>query len=740
MIARTVFRLGLAACFAGVSPLALAQDAAKQEAQPAVAVDAATATGAGAPQASSPAPAMDAAAATGAGAAQASAPAPKTAEEPAKPSAPQTADVPANQASPKTADISPKPAEPKAAGEPAKPAATAAGSSLDAVPSASAPDPLTPPEPNGPAPKAPGAEQAKPAETAQAPQSEPDPVAAQILAHLSKASGRSEAREDAAGLAAFYNENKGKPIWIEKNGFSPKAHKAIHEIRNANDWGLDASAFQLPAAPAASATPEALAEAEIKLSLAVLKYARYARGGRLDPPALAPTMIDRRPHIFEPKSVLQGVSAAESADGYLRGLHPKHEQFRRLRQALLALGRGAGGGSPVRIPGGPEFRPGDDNQQIALVRRRLGVPAQGARETRYDEDLLEAVNRYQREHGLDVTGIIDRRLRASLNETARSGGGSLDEKRERILVNMERWRWMPENLGEFYVWDSIPEQYTRVFDHGKMVLQEKIVVGKPSTPTPTFSANMQFITFNPEWAVPEGIKVNEIAPRLRNSGGGGGGFLFFGGGGGGSSEILQRLGGLRVSVNGRPVDPDSVDWSSVDIRRFQFTQGAGGKNVLGVVKFRFPNKHDVYMHDTPDRHLFGDGLRAFSHGCMRTQNPLQLAEVLLAHDKGITSGQIRDMVASGQTTEIKLTHEILVHVTYFTAVADEKGQVRYFPDIYGLDGRIASALKGQPVHFGSESIATAEGENPEQEGTSRSRRPRRPYAERRPWNPFEDWN
>src|SRR5208337_5326952 len=151
-----------------------------------------------------------------------------------------------------------------------------------------------------------------------------------------------------------------------------------------------------------------------------------------------------------------------------------------------------------------------------------------------------------------------------LNDT---GGGSPDDKKLRILVNMERWRWMPEYLGEFYVWDSITEQFTRVYDHGKMVLQEKIVVGKPTTPTPTFSASMRFVIFNPEWGVPDGIKVNEIGPRLRQSGGGGG-FLFFGGGG--SSEILQRLGGLRVSINGHPVNPDTVDWSSVDIRRYQF--------------------------------------------------------------------------------------------------------------------------------------------------------------------------
>jgi murein L,D-transpeptidase YcbB/YkuD len=564
---------------------------------------------------------------------------------------------------------------------------------------------------------------------------EPDPVATQILLRLTKAGNKSEAREDAAGLTAFYTENKGQAIWTAKDGFNPKALKAIHEIHNAGDWGLEATAFQLPSNPGPQASAEALADAEIKLSAAVLKYTRYARGGRLDPPSLSP-IIDRRPHIYEPKSVLEAIAASEAPDAYLRGLHPKHEQFRRLRQALLALGKSSASPQAIRIPAGPDLRPGDDHPQIALIRKRLSANAEGPRDTSYDAPLLNAVNRYQGENGLPVTGIIDRRLRASLNDGA--GGGS-DENRLRILVNLERWRWMPEHLGEFYVWDSVTEQFTRVFDHGKVVLQEKIVVGKPVTPTPTFSANMQFIIFNPEWGVPDGIKVNEIAPRLRRSGGGGG-FLFFGGGG--SSEVLQRLGGLRVSINGRPVDPDSVDWSSVDIRRYQFIQGAGGKNVLGVVKFRFPNKHDVYMHDTPDRHLFGSAPRAFSHGCMRTQNPIRFAEVLLAHDKGYSPAQIQDMVASGATNEIKLTSQIPVHVAYFTAEADEKGQVRYLPDIYGLDSKVAAALKGQPVHFASEPALQAEneGEARPERGTSYNRSRYRPFADRRPWNPFEDWN
>ena len=254
---------------------------------------------------------------------------------------------------------------------------------LDAAPAKeAAPDPLTPAEQDVPPPVAPGAPAEKPADVVQAPVPEPDPIATQILARLSRAGGKADAREDLAGLAAYYNAGKGQPIWVSKGGFSPNALKVIKEIRNADDWGLDASAFQIPANPGAAAKPEVLADAELKLSLAVLKYARHARGGRLDPPSLS-EVIDRRPHIYDPKSVLRAIAAAEFADAYLRSLHPKHEQFKRLRQALLAMNKaGGGGGSASRIPAGPNFRPGDNDPQIALIRKRLGAGLDGRRDTR----------------------------------------------------------------------------------------------------------------------------------------------------------------------------------------------------------------------------------------------------------------------------------------------------------------------------------------------------------------------
>jgi murein L,D-transpeptidase YcbB/YkuD len=261
--------------------------------------------------------------------------------------------------------------------------------------------------------------------------------------------------------------------------------------------------------------------------------------------------------------------------------------------------------------------------------------------------------------------------------------------------------------------------------NGSEVVSEKIVVGKRNTPTPIFSADMQFIIFHPSWGVPPGMKANELWPQLRNTGGG-----WFSSSPSASSVLRSH--GLIVSYNGRPIDPDQVSWGSVDIRQFDFVQPPGPRNVLGIVKFRFPNKHDVYMHDTPERHLFGGSVRAFSHGCMRVQNAVKLAEVLLEHDKGWSRHQVQEYVRRGG--EIKLSGPIPVHITYFTAVADEAGKVQYHGDIYGLDSRMASALERQPVRLVTP--ASQRGAETKAQATA----PRRAAGKRRARKPLEPFN
>ncbi len=259
---------------------------------------------------------------------------------------------------------------------------------------------------------------------------------------------------------------------------------------------------------------------------------------------------------------------------------------------------------------------------------------------------------------------------------------------QRLIANMERWRWMPEELGETHIWDNIPEFIARVYKKGQVIHTAKIIVGKPNTPTAVFSSPMKFLVFHPEWGVPDSIKLKEIAPYLS----GGGGFFFFGN----DTSILTRQ-RMRVVYNGRPVDPSSVNWGSVDVRRFSFIQSPGPHNVLGVVKFMFPNKHDIYMHDTPQRELFEQQVRLFSHGCIRVHNPGRLAELLLAEDKGWPAEQVRGLLAQGNNNEVQLQRQIPVHVSYFTAVAGEDGHVNYFSDVYGHDNRVLAALGGRPL-------------------------------------------
>ena len=304
----------------------------------------------------------------------------------------------------------------------------------------------------------------------------------------------------------------------------------------------------------------------------------------------------------------------------------------------------------------------------------------------------------QRQHKLRPDGVITNSTRAALNGDARNSPipvkvaarGNASTEIQRIILNMERWRWMPAHLGDLYVWDNVPEYATLIVKRGEPIHSAKIIVGKTDNQTPIFSANMRYVVFHPEWGVPDSIKVQELLPQLRPR-------QAYGQG---PSDIdILRQHNLRVTYEGQAVDASTVNWSQVDIRRFNFIQPPGPKNVLGVVKFRFPNRHDVYMHDTPERFLFDKQARAFSHGCMRVQDPVRFAEIILGEDKGWSSAQVQALLSGPLNNEIALSHQIPVHVTYFTAVADADGKVRFTGDPYGKDARLATALAGRPVNL-----------------------------------------
>ncbi len=491
-----------------------------------------------------------------------------------------------------------------------------------------------------------------------------------------------ETKPDLRAVSAFYAARRGEIAWTTAKGLTPHALALVAELKNAADWGLDPSRFELPSEAIISKSgkgedlqrPE-LADAEMKISLAALTYARQARGGRIPEPAkqLA-SYLDRMPNIKEPSLVLEDLAGSTEPDAYLRSLHPHHPQFEKLRQRYVELKDKADAArNIVRIPGGGKIKPGEKDPVIALLRERLNVPpAPGTDVEIYDTALVDAVKAIQNEKGLRADGILGKSTRAALNDIEVPNP-------ERLLANMEQWRWMPENLGDTYIQVNIPEFMFRIVKGGKVIHEERVVTGQTDKQTPVFSDVLETVIFHPRWNVPESIKVLELYPNLARGGG-----------------SFQRQ-GLKLMRNGREISPSSVDWSQADIRNFDVYQPSGPGNVLGEIKFIFPNKHGVYMHDTGAKSLFNEPSRPFSHGCMRVRNPRKFAEVVLSLDKDWDRRQIDGILDSGSNEElpVPLEAKIPVHVTYFTAVIDDTGTERDFKDVYGHEQRIKLALQGR---------------------------------------------
>lgn len=510
-----------------------------------------------------------------------------------------------------------------------------------------------------------------------------DPIGAALQQKLAVKVRTDEGEaQDRAALAAYYAVQAYVPVWVGKAGLSDKGRALVAELGKANQWGLEAADFAVPtlAAPVEGGelAPAALADAEMTLSLSALKYARYARGGRItDPATQLSSYLDRKPQLIEPKTVIEKLGGASEPDAYLRGLNPQHPGFEKLRQKYLELLQAKAAQEIITLPNGPLLSPGKSDPQVALLRRRLKValpaatPEKPVDENFYDDQLKAAVVAYQKEAGTRPDGVVGNATRALLNDVEVLSP-------QKLLANMEEWRWMPADLGDLYVVANIPEFTLRIVKSGAVIHTERIITGLPDKQTPVFSETMKSIAFQPRWNVPNSIKVNELYPSLARGG-----------------TYFSRQ-GLRISKNGRDVDPNSIDWGYTDIRAYDVYQPPGASNVLGELKFNFPNKHTVYMHDTNAKGLFEEVSRPFSHGCMRVRNPRRMAEILLNEDKGWEPQKIADLITNGPpNNEVPIERQIGVHVTYFTAWVDDKGELQTARDVYGHEKRIALALEGR---------------------------------------------
>ncbi len=538
---------------------------------------------------------------------------------------------------------------------------------------------------------------------------EKEAIGIAIQTRLAEKAGRgTDGRNDYKALLDFYSGSELPLVWVDENGLTPRAKAVIEEIGKADDYGLRASDYDVPRLSGfdskASGAVGQLAGAEVELSLAAFRYARDARGGRMEPLRVSENLD---PTLALPDAVqfMESIAIRTDAAAYLRSFQPDQPQFQALRKALIAA-RG-GGSEPtddgvVKIPDGPLLKVGVQDERVVLLRKRLDVPGD---QPLFDEAVEEGVKRFQMEHGVMPDGLVGPGTRRLLNGGQQQQQATASPARVRlILLNMERWRWLPNDLGSFYVTVNIPEFMLRVMEDGKPAFTTRVVVGKIDKQTPIFTKEMQEIVFNPYWNVPNSIKTEELMPSIRA---GGGDWLFGGGGGGYDASVFERN-GLRVAIGTKEVDPSALDWSRIDIRSLNVYQPPGPTNVLGTVKFVFPNKHDVYMHDTTQKSLFAKTVRAESHGCMRVQNPDQFAITLLKKDQNWSAGQVQSTIQNSEDQHIALKEKIPVYINYFTLWVNDDGSISTFNDLYGHDARMAAALFGENVAFEQPMAAIAD--------------------------------
>jgi murein L,D-transpeptidase YcbB/YkuD len=466
------------------------------------------------------------------------------------------------------------------------------------------------------------------------------------------ASGPRSQRTARIAVGVFYFKRGFAPYWTNEKGFTHAAQAAIARLSRAGEDGLDLSAFAIPAAGGKEATPAQRAEAEIMLSQAIVAYAVEASGGRIDPTSIS-AQITAKPEVADPASALALVAAADDPGAALEDFNPPHAGYRELRDRLAQLRADR---TPVaRIPAGPLLKIGMSDPRVPLVRARvgLGALASGEADDVYDLQVANAVAGFQRANGLAPTGLLTAGTLQALS------GDSASRQEAAILANMEMWRWEPRDLGQERVEVNIPDFSLKVTQGDEVLHRARVIVGKPDTPTAIFSNSIKYLLVNPAWVVPPSIIKKEMMPKLLQD-----------------PDYLVRA-GFEVTQKG----------DQLIVR-----QPPGERNALGHILFMFPNEHSIYLHDTPGRGLFASARRAFSHGCVRVDDPMRLGELVMGGAQtGWTQARLRSLVGDKERT-IFLPHPLAIHIEYFTAFVDDAGALQMREDIYGFERRVEAAL------------------------------------------------
>ncbi|MEJ2696964.1 MAG: L,D-transpeptidase family protein [Candidatus Sulfobium sp.] len=493
-------------------------------------------------------------------------------------------------------------------------------------------------------------------------------------------------------LEVFYGKRNYEPAWFGRNSFSD-AEEMIKAVRGSGNDGLIPEHYHLRMIEDLLGRaynikekenfvdPEILVDLDILLTDSFFTLAHHLSTGSVNPVTLEPEWS------FFPDMDLPGILAhaleEHTVGQTLQGLAPQTRQYAALRKALVRYREMAAKDDQPPIPDGRLLKKGMRSPRVAEIRERLAFLGDLNLHTEtdgtlFDGGLKQAVERFQERHGLKADGIAGPSTLGELNVP-------MGDRVKQLLVNLERMRWNNGGRGDRYLIVNIARFELDVVEHDHVVLSMKVVVGKPFLDTPVFTGKMTYLVLNPAWNIPVSIASKEILPKVKKDPG----YL--------KKEhitILRGWGGKEEVI-----DPRTIDWSSVTARKadFRFRQEPGPLNPLGRVKFMFPNKFNVYLHDTPARNLFSQNVRTFSHGCIRIEKPLELAEYLMKGDPHWTKEDITAALKDGETEDVRLPGPVTVYLVYVTAWVDEDGSAEFRNDIYGRDADLYSAITMNPL-------------------------------------------
>jgi murein L,D-transpeptidase YcbB/YkuD len=489
-------------------------------------------------------------------------------------------------------------------------------------------------------------------------------------------------------LLDFYLHREVKPVWVSKDGLNSKAEVFINTIVQADHEGLNSKIYHKEDISSLLAQikfgmakdmdeSEKLAKLDLLLSDAFFSFGSHLSEGIVDP-----YLNNLNWHIKKPgknlAKIFQTMLYDDNLKGFVDTLQPHHSGYLRLKTALLKYMNIKKSDCQHEVPAGGTMGKGDHGTRISALRSRLiilGDLADSAKsnQTCFDEVLEEGVRRFQARHGLGVDGVVGSRTLAALNVP-------VEDRIRQIRLNMERWRWLPQDLGKRYIMVNTADFKLRVIENEQTTESIRAIVGKTARPTPVLSRKITYLELNPYWNIPHNIAIDDIIPCIKKDPG----------------YLADH--NIRIFENwdedARELNPKSVDWASITRKNFvyRFRQDPANSNALGRVKFIFPNKYSIFLHDTPARNLFNITKRTFSHGCIRIEKPIKLAAYLLQDNSKWSFEKLIAVVNRKKNKAILLSHPINIHILYWTAWVDKDGIINFRDDIYGRDSQLYIAF------------------------------------------------